>query len=51
MVNLTITVDDGTLKRARMRALEEDTYLGERGLAGVFGRVRWEKAGAVGGGA
>ncbi len=25
MANLTITVDDGTLKRARMRALEEDT--------------------------
>jgi hypothetical protein len=25
MANLTITVDEGTLKRARMRALEEDT--------------------------
>jgi hypothetical protein len=25
MANLRITVDDGTLKRARMRALEEDT--------------------------
>lgn len=25
MTNLTITVDEGTLKRARMRALEEDT--------------------------
>lgn len=25
MANLTITVDDGTLKRARMRALEQDT--------------------------
>ncbi len=25
MANLTITVDDLTLKRARMRALEEDT--------------------------
>ncbi len=25
MANLTITVDDDTLKRARMRALEEDT--------------------------
>ena len=25
MANLTITVDAGTLKRARMRALEEDT--------------------------
>ncbi len=25
MANLTITVDDGTLKQARMRALEEDT--------------------------
>lgn len=25
MVNLTITVDEQTLKRARMRALEEDT--------------------------
>jgi hypothetical protein len=25
MANLTIAVDDGTLKRARMRALEEDT--------------------------
>lgn len=25
MANLTITVDDATLKRARMRALEEDT--------------------------
>lgn len=25
MANLTITVDDGTLKRARIRALEEDT--------------------------
>jgi hypothetical protein len=25
MANLTITVDDGTLKRARLRALEEDT--------------------------
>jgi hypothetical protein len=25
MANLTITVDDNTLKRARMRALEEDT--------------------------
>jgi len=25
VANLTITVDDGTLKRARMRALEEDT--------------------------
>ncbi len=25
MANLTITVDDGALKRARMRALEEDT--------------------------
>ena len=24
MANLTITVDDGTLKRARMRALEEE---------------------------
>ncbi len=25
MANLTIAVDDGTLKKARMRALEEDT--------------------------
>lgn len=25
MANLTIVVDDGTLKKARMRALEEDT--------------------------
>jgi hypothetical protein len=25
VANLTITVDDGTLKKARMRALEEDT--------------------------
>jgi hypothetical protein len=25
MANLTITVDEGTLKKARMRALEEDT--------------------------
>jgi hypothetical protein len=25
MTNLTITIDEGTLKRARMRALEEDT--------------------------
>jgi len=25
MANLTITVDEGTLQRARMRALEEDT--------------------------
>ena len=25
MANLTITVDEATLKRARMRALEEDT--------------------------
>jgi hypothetical protein len=25
MANLTITVDEGTLKQARMRALEEDT--------------------------
>ena len=25
MANLTIAVDEGTLKRARMRALEEDT--------------------------
>lgn len=25
MANLTITVDEGTLKRARIRALEEDT--------------------------
>ena len=25
MANLTITVDDGTLKRARMRALQEDS--------------------------
>ena len=25
MANLTITVDEGTLKRARTRALEEDT--------------------------
>ena len=25
MTNLTITVDEQTLKRARMRALEEDT--------------------------
>lgn len=25
MANLTITVDEGTLKRARMRALQEDT--------------------------
>lgn len=25
MANLTITVDEGTSKRARMRALEEDT--------------------------
>ena len=25
MANLTITVDDNTLKRSRMRALEEDT--------------------------
>jgi hypothetical protein len=27
MANLTITVDEGTLKRARMRALEEDTSI------------------------
>lgn len=25
MANLTIAIDDGTLKKARMRALEEDT--------------------------
>ncbi len=27
MANLTITVDDDTLKRARIRALEEDTLV------------------------
>ena len=33
-MNLTIVVDDDTLKRARIRAIQENTF-GERGASGI----------------
>ncbi len=45
MTNLTITVDEHTLKRARMRALQEDTSVNAvlRDYLEEYSGVRWER--------
>lgn len=49
MINLTITVDEQTLKRARMRALEEGTSVNAvlRGYLETYAGVRREQREAL----